>query len=295
MRLYTRADLDGVTSAVMITQKEPISEVVFVHPKDMQDGLIEVLPGDAISNLPFHPNATLWFDHHNNAEDLPKDMPDVAGKCGVAPSAARLVYEYYNDKQFDGYEVMLHQTDRVDSANLDMEDVIDPQGWVLLSYTLDPRTGLGGMRGYAITIIDAIRSGLTIDQILDLPIVKGRVNRYFFEVELFQQELKKHSKLVNNIILTDFRSLDKTPTGNRFLVFALYPNGNVQIRVFWIKNRTRVMAAVGKSIFDRSCDVHIGDLMAEYGGGGLDGAGTCQFAPDEADEKIVEIFKRLRK
>ena len=294
MRLITRADFDGVASAVFIGDMEDVKAIVFAHPKDMQDGLVKVEAGDAISNLPYHPNADLWFDHHNKVEDLPDPMPDIRGKCGVAPSAARLVYEFYNSPKLLKYEPMLKEVDKVDSANLSMQDVLDPQGWVLLSYTIDPRTALGGFREYSLSIIDAIRSGMTIEEILKMPAVSGRVDRFFFDGELFKKATVNNSELDGNVIVTDFRNLDRIPTGNRFLVFPLYLKGNVQVRIFWNHTKDKIMLTVGKSIFNRTCEINIGRLMSEYDGGGLEGAGSCPLDPDLADKQIAEIIIKLK-
>ncbi len=294
MRLITRADFDGVASAVFISDMEKISEIVFAHPKDMQDGLVDVEPGDAIANLPYSPKAALWFDHHNKAEDLPDPMPAVRGKCGVAPSAARLVYEFYDSPKLKKYESMLVEVDKVDSANLDMEDVLDPKDWVLLSYTIDPRTAMGGFREYSLSLIQAIREGKSIEEILKLKSVEGRLERFLIDEDVFKKALVSNSKLDGNVIVTDFRGLDHIPSGNRFLPFPLFLKGNVQVRTHWKFTKDMVIVAVGKSIFNKTCDVHIGKLMSKYGGGGLEGAGSCPLTPDVADAKIAEIIQSLK-
>ncbi|MDP8209103.1 MAG: hypothetical protein P9L92_20740 [Candidatus Electryonea clarkiae] len=294
MRLLTRADLDGVVCAAMIMEHEDVSEIVFTHPKDMQDGLIEVQKGDGISNLPFHPNAGLWFDHHDKAEEV-EEMPEgVRGRVDVAKSAARLVYEYYAAQDLHKYEDMLEETDRLDSATLTMEDVLDPGGWILLGYTLDPRTGLGGFRDYSMEVIEAIKEGKTIDEILEMPSVQGRVNRYFADGEIFKKALMECTTEDGNVSITDFRPLDKTPTGNRFLVFALFPDSDVNVRIYRHRDASKIMVAAGKSIFIRTHPGHIGKLMADYEGGGLRGAGTCPVNASTAEQSIQEIVNKLK-
>jgi len=294
MRLFTRADFDGVASAAFICDMEEIDQILFAHPKDMQDGLVEVKEGDPISNLPFHPNAALWFDHHDKTEDLPDPMPNIRGKCGVAPSAARLIYDYYNSNKLKKYEEMLVDVDKVDSATLDIEDVLDPQGWVLLSYTIDPRTAMGGFREYSLFLIETIREGKTIEEILSLPSVQGRLERFVIDESAYKKALLDFSKLDDNVIVTDFRSLDKIPTGNRFLPFPLFLKGNVQVRIHWKYTKDKIIVAVGKSIFTRTCDTHVGNLMAKYDGGGLAGAGSCALDIENAEAQIAEIIEALK-
>lgn len=294
MRLITRADFDGIACAVLITKMEEISEIVFTHPKDMQDGKVDVYEGDIIANIPFHPNAGIWFDHHDQSEEGVANIPDVKGKYGAAPSAARLVYEWYDDPSLNIYDEFIQYADKVDSADLDWQDIMSPTGWVLLSYTIDPRSGIGGFIDYSHLVIEAIRDGKTIDEILEMPAVKGRVDRFLFEQEHYKKELVNHTDILGNVIYTDFRPLEKISTGGRFLVFAIYPQGNVQLRVYRHRDPSITMCAVGKSVLNRTCNVHVGHLMAKYGGGGLAGAGSCPLKTDEAEEKIKEILEVLR-
>lgn len=292
MRIITRGDLDGLTSCVFITQKEQVDEIVFAHPKDMQDGLVEVQPGDIISNLPYHPMCSLWFDHHESEEEAAK-VAHFRGLYGVAPSAARLVYQYYNDPELDRYGEMLSETDRVDSARLAVEDVLHPTRWVLLSYTLDPRSGLGAFKQYFQELVGAAKR-TPIQEILELPEAKTRAERFLAEQERFEEVTREHSYMDRNVIVTDFRELDTTPVGNRFLVYTIYPQANISVRIFWGRGKKNVVVAVGHSIFNRTSKVHVGKLLAEFGGGGLSGAGTAQFSVEEADARISEIIKRIQ-
>ncbi len=294
MRLITRADMDGIVSAVMIMDKEPVDEIIFSHPKDVQDGKVEVFEGDAIANLPYWPKASLWFDHHDEAAKRGEMPEGVKGKVGEAPSAAGLVYSYYNTPDFDKYTELVKETDKMDSANLDYSDVLNPKGWMLLGFTLDPRTGLGGFKEYSMQVIEAIRSGESVENILEMPGVNGRITRYLFEEEKFKKDMINCTEMDGNVSITDFRPLDHIPTGNRFLVYAFFARCNINVRIYNHRDPNLVMCAVGKSIFDRDHPVHVGELMAEFGGGGLAGAGTCPLEKAKADDAIKKIVDRLK-
>jgi|TARA_B100000315_G_C14576149_1_gene588012 hypothetical protein len=293
MNLITRGDLDGLTSSVLVTEKEEIDEVRFTHPKDMQDGKVEVFTDDIIVNLPYHENCAMWFDHHDSEVDAPKTPPDVKGKQGIAPSAARLVYEYYDDPALARFGELLAETDRVDSARLGMEDVLNPNRFVLLSYTLDPRSGLGAFKRYFLNLIDWLKTK-KIEEIMEIPEVEGRVRMILSEQERYRQALLETSYLDDNVVVTDFRRFDTTPAGNRFLIYTLFPQSNISARMFHGKDQGFVVVAVGHSIFNRTSKTHVGNLLAEYGGGGLRGAGTAQLPTDTADETISKIIERMK-
>jgi len=293
MNVITRGDLDGLTASVLITEAEAIEEVKFAHPKDMQDGRVEVSDNDIIINLPYHPNCAMWFDHHDSEVDAPKTPENVKGKQGISPSAARLVYDYYNNPNLDRFGELLAETDRVDSARLAMEDVISPNRYVLLSYTLDPRSGLGAFKRYFTNLIDWLKTK-KIEEILEIPEVQGRVRVIMSEQEKFRQALLETSYLDDNVIVTDFRRFDTTIAGNRFLVYTLFPQGNISIRIFHGREREGVVCAVGHSIFNRTSTTHVGNLMADYGGGGLRGAGTAQLPVDSADDTIAKIIEYMK-
>ncbi len=295
MRLFTRADLDGIASVAMIMDMEEVEDLIFTHPKDMQDGLLDVQVGDGITNLPFHENARLWFDH-NPAEGEDHSLPEgVQGKIANARSSARLVHEYYNSPELDKYINLLEETDRLESADLTFEDVLLPEGWLMLGYTLDPRTGLGGFQEYSLQVIDSIRKGKSIDDILQMKSVRGRIDRYFMEEEIFKRAIMTCSSQESNVSITDFRNLERTPTGNRYMVYVLYARCDVNVRIYRHRDVEKTVVAVGKSVFNRNHPMHIGNLMAEYGGGGPDGAGTCTLEAESADDTIKEIINRLKR
>ena len=294
MNVITRGDLDGLTSCVFLTEKEQINEIRFGHPKDMQDGKVDVSRDDIIVNLPYHHACGMWFDHHESEVAAPKTPEDVKGKQGIAPSAARLVYEYYDDPALARFGELLAETDRVDSARLAVEDIIRPERYVLLSYTLDPRSGLGAFQRYFKNLIDWLKAR-KIEEIMEIPEVQGRVRMIMSEQERFRQALLETSYLDDNVIVTDFRRFDTSPVGNRFLVYTLFPQGNISVRIFHGKDRRFIVAAVGHSIINRTSNIHVGNTLAEYSGGGLRGAGTVQMLPEGADGTIAEIIERMKR
>ncbi len=294
MRLITRADLDGVVSAVMITQMEDIEKVVYAQPQDIEDGTVRVEMGDAIANLSIHHNAVLWFDHHDRAESIPDVNPRLKGKWGVAPSAARLVYEYYNSPRLEKFEAIVEATDRFDSGHLSVNDVLDPKGWFLLGFTLDPYMGLAAFTGYANEVAAAIKHGSPIEQILNTHDVMARVRLYKRDADEFRAEIRRLSQLDGNLLITDTRNEEVLPAGNRFLAFAMFPDAALQVVLTHHSAKEKVRLRVAKSIFNRTSQVHLGRLMAEYGGGGLDGAAGCLLETHDADNKIPEIIERLR-
>jgi hypothetical protein len=294
MRLITRTDLDGLTCAVFITVMEKISEVVFAEPKAMQDGKVPVTDHDLIANLPYHPNCALWFDHHTS-QMLHSENENYRGKFAVAPSCARVIYDFYeHPDELKPFEELLVETDRVDSANLNMNDVLNPKGWVLLSYTLDPRSGLDAFEDYFQRMIGWIQVH-TVEEILELPDVKVKVDKYLADQNEFKAALLKHSHQDGNVIVTDQRGVEKFPSGNRFLIYTLFPTANISARLFVGKEKGITVCAVGHSIFNRTSKTDVGALMAEYGGGGHKGAGTCQFPDAEADSKVKEVVERMKK
>lgn len=293
MRLITRGDSDGLACAVLLTTVEKIDEIYFAHPKDMQDGLIAVTENDIIANLPYHSNCAMWFDHHISEEDRITVTTDFKGDYGQAPSAARLVYNYYNSPKLEKYAKLIEETDKMDSARLDIDDVVAPQGYMMLFYTIDPRTGLGRYQDYFLQLVEYIKNN-TIDEIMEMPEVKSRVKTVMEDQKVFKDILADNSCLNDNVIFTDLRGLDNVPTGNRFLIYTLFPEGNISVRVFYGKGRKNVVIAVAHSIFNRTSRTNVGQLLGEYGGGGHRGAGSAQFELDEAESKIEEIIQRLK-
>lgn len=292
MRLVTRADLDGLACAILIKHVEEITEVDFAHPKDVQDGKVPLGPNDILTNLPHDPRAALWFDHHASQEHHAAPA-SYRGAFGLAPSAARVVADHYKHPDFARYTELLEETDRLDSANLNIADVLEPEGWILLGYTLDPRTGLGPFKEYFLKIISMAQDH-TIAEILKDPEVQERIATVRRDQEAFLASLKLFSRVDGNVIVTDVRGQKGLPSGNRFLVYTIFPSANVSVRIADGKGGLFVSVQVGHSIFNRTCKTHVGELMHQYGGGGHKGAGTCQPKAEEAEQVIAAILKTLR-
>lgn len=298
MRLVTRGDLDGLTSAVIITMKERIDEIALVHPQDITDKVFEIRSDDILANVPYHPACGVWFDHHLLTASNEKPPAGFAGRHELAPSAARVVYDYYlekypNDPDLTRFARLVDETDRLDGAQLTPADVDNPQDYILLGYTIDSRTGLGGFEGYFKTLVDWLKT-MPIAEVLLQPEVKKRVDRIRAEQKQFTTLLQRSSFQLNNVVVTDLREMERMPAGNRFVIYSLFPDTNVSVRVHWGPARNSVIAAVGHSIFNRTCKTSVGELMSKYGGGGHRGAGTCVLPLDKAAEAIDEILNELQ-
>ncbi|MFQ5791435.1 MAG: exopolyphosphatase [Acidobacteriota bacterium] len=296
MRLVTRGNLDGLTCAVLTTEAEPIDSIELTHPQEITDGRFALREGDIIANLPFQQGCAKWFDHHAATRAYSKPPVDFEGKSGLAPSCARLVYDYYlpQNPDLQRFDELIRETDRFDSADLSLEDITQPKGYILLGFTLDPRSGLGEFREYFLGLVDAVKKQ-TVGELLESHPVKERVERISREREAFLEVMAAHSRQVGNVIFTDLREAEKVPAGNRFLIYTLFPEANVSFRVSWGPQKKFVVATVGHSIFNRSCPVHVGSLMAHYGGGGHLGAGATPLSLEYADRLIDEILAELQK
>lgn len=290
MRLITRGDLDGLACAVIITEHEDISETVLLHPQDITDNRIEVTSDDIIANLPYHPNCGIWFDHHLQTSSNRRPPEDFKGRYALAPSAAQLVWEYYGKD--DKYDHLIRETNRLDSAQLNREDVLDPQDYILLGYTIDSRTGLGAFEYYFRQCVEWVKT-MPIEEVLQQSMVAERTRRIREEDQNFREALLASTGLHGNVIFTDFRDSPYLPIGNRFMVYTLFPEGNVSLRVHWGPDRKFVVVAVAHSIFNRTCQTNVGELMSKYGGGGHRGAGSAPIPKDECDDKIGELLATL--
>ena len=298
MRLVTRGDLDGLTSAVIITMKEPVDGIRLVHPQDITDKRIEILPDDILANVPYDPRCGMWFDHHLLTDSNEKPPEGFRGRWGLAPSAARLVYDHYlerdpNDPDLVRLRRLVDETDRLDSARLTPSDVEDPRDYILLGYTIDSRTGLGAFEDYFRKLVEWLKR-MPIEEMLEQPEVKERVDRIRGQQTEFRRLLQRNSFQLNNVVVTDLREIDRLPAGNRFLIYTLFPESNVSLRVHWGPYHNSVIAAVGHSIFNRTCKTSVGELMSRFGGGGHQGAGTCVLPLDKAADAIDEILYELQ-
>lgn len=295
MRLVTRGDLDGLACAVIITSNETIDEITLIHPQDITDDRVTIRPGDILANLPYHPKCSKWFDHHLKTGNNPAPPAKFDGAYAVAPSAAGLAYKYYGGAaKMPRFEELVRQADRLDSAQLTFDEVQDPKGYILLGYTIDGRSGHGAFEDYFRLLVDLLKTK-SIDEVLRHPRVKERCDKMRVDDSTFRDMLTQHSRVDGNVVLTDFRSLDRIPTGNRFVIYVLFPDVNVSVRVHWGPERRFVVAAVGHSIFNRTCKTNVGELMSRYGGGGHRGAGTTPLVPERADRDLAEIIAELKR
>jgi hypothetical protein len=296
MNIVTRGDFDGLVSSVLLTEVEDIRKIRFVHPKDVQDGLVEADENDIVVNVPYIEGCGLWFDHHISEEGKVPEIGEFKGRFEMAPSAARVIYNYYapeHSQKLDAVKDLLEAADKLDSAQLEMEDVTNPSGWVLLGLTIDPRSGLGPeFRQYFRWLVEYVKE-VPMAKVLDHPEVKKRTERVLTEHRLFKEILLEHAHVEDNVIVVDFRGMKEKPVGNRFLVYTMFPEANVEMRLF-DGHEGQVVVAVGHSIFNRTCNVNVGGLLQEYGGGGHSGAGTAQLRPEQAETQIKEILERLK-
>lgn len=300
MRLVTRSDFDGLICGMLLKEAGIIDHWIYVHPKDLQDGLFTPTEDDVLANVPYVPGCGMWFDHHTSEKDRLGWNQDVKGESRLAPSAARIIYEYYGGpERFPHYKEMIEAVDKVDSGQLTKDEILDPKGWILLGFISDPRTGLGRFRDFRISnyqlmeeLINHFRN-MDIDEILEQPDVKERVDLYMDQTEKFKEMVFKHTKTYENVIVTDLRDVSPIYTGNRFLIYSLFPDQNVSVWIVDGKQKQNVSIAVGYSILNRSCSVDIGQLMLKYGGGGHKMVGTCQVPYDEADQTMDAIVKAL--
>jgi hypothetical protein len=295
-RLITRGDLDGLTCAVLITSCEPVEEILLAHPQDVTDKRLRVGARDILANLPYQTGCGKWFDHHLLTDSNERPPERFDGRYGLAPSAARVVYEYYLGAHPDlqRYEPLLAETDRLDAAQLNIDDVLDPKGYILLGYTLDPRTGLGAYQDYFVKLVDWLKTR-SIDEILATPEAQERVSRMQAADTAFREATLAHSRLDGNLVVTDFRGVDPIPVGNRFLVYTLFPQANISLRLHWGPGRERVAAAVGHSIFNRTSRTNVGMLMSRYGGGGHRGAGTCLLPAQGTEAALAELIAAIKR
>lgn len=300
-RLVTRSDFDGLVCAVLLKHLDLIDDILFVHPKDMQDGKIAIGPGDITTNLPYVAGAHLAFDHHHsetlrNAVRRENHVIDPR-----APSAARVVYEHYGaTRAFPAaWRDMMTAVDKADAARFSQEEVLDPAGWNLLNFLMDARTGLGRFHEFRISNYQLMMDLIGycrdhgIDDIMALPDVRERVALYAEHNALCKAQIQRCAKVHGNLVVLDLREEPVIYAGNRFLIYALFPQANISIHVLWgVKNQNTVFAT-GKSILNRTSNTNIGALMLEYGGGGHENAGTCQVANEMAEEVLGALVKRI--
>ncbi len=302
-RLVTRSDFDGLACAMMMKQLNLIDDIKFVHPKDVQDGKVELTANDITTNLPYDPRVGLAFDHHESEMDRLKAQ-ETGGKLIIDPnarSAARVVYDYYGGKEIFPKisDDLMAAVDKGDSADFTLEEILNPSGWVLLHYLMDPRTGLGRFREFRISNYDLMMKLIdfcmdhTVEEILELPDVKERVDLYFDQAEKFKQQLQRIAKVYDKVVVLDLRNEEIIYAGNRFMIYALYPETRISVHVAWGFRKQNTAVMIGKSIINKGSEVDIGELCLKYGGGGHHNAGTCQLENDVVDRELPGIIAAL--
>jgi len=299
-RLVTRSDMDGLVCAVILKQLELIDEIKFVHPKDMQDGTITITENDIITNLPYVKEAHLVFDHHES-ESIRNGKADNYFIIPDAPSAARVVHDYYakNNDLSMIREDMMKAVDKADAAQFSRKDILNPKGWDLLSFLMDSRTGLGRFREFRVSNYDLMMDLIDychdhgIEDIMLLPDVKERVDLYEKYSEEFEDQLQRCSTVYDNLVVLDLREEEIIYPGNRFMIYAMFPQINISIHVLWGFKKQNTVYATGKSIIDRSSKTNVGELMLKYGGGGHNAAGTCQIDNDKCEDVLKELITAI--
>jgi nanoRNase/pAp phosphatase (c-di-AMP/oligoRNAs hydrolase) len=300
-RLVTRSDFDGLVCAVILKELDMLNEIIFVHPKDMQDGKVEVTNQDITTNLPYVEGVYLAFDHHLSETIRNEEIKSNHIIDANAPSAARVVYNYFGgkDKFPQISEEMVLAVDKADSAQFSETEVLEPTDWVLLNFLMDARTGLGRFKDFRISnyqlmmeLIDYCKNH-TIAEILKFPDVKERAELYFSHQEQFKEQIQKCSTVHKNLVVLDLRNEEVIYSGNRFTIYALFPQCNISIHILWGLKQQNTVLAVGKSILNRSSQTNIGELMLKYGGGGHANAGTCQVEHTQSEAVLKELIAQI--
>lgn len=300
MRLVTRSDFDGLACGALLLEAGIIDHWQFAHPKDLQDGLVPIDENDCLANVPYVPGCGLWFDHHSSEHERLELAGKYKGESRITPSCARIIYEYYGGKEkFPNYDDIMVAVDKVDSGNLTVDEVLNPQGWILVGFLMDPRTGLGRWRQFTISNYQLMEKLMvackdkTTEEILAMSDVKERIEVYNEQTEKFKEMVTAHTKIVGNVIITDLRGVDPIYTGNRFMIYSMYPEQNISAWIVNGRGGHGCSAAVGYSIINRTCDVNVGSLMLKYNGGGHKKVGTCQFTDENMESDLPKMLDEL--
>lgn len=302
MRLLTRSDFDGLACAVLLKDVGMIDRYKFVHPKDIQDGKVEVTENDVLANIPYAPGAGLWFDHHlSEQERVDASNIEFEGSFKECPSCARVIWDYYGGHQTfrPALDPMMTAVDKADSADLNVDDIDNPQGWMLLSFVMDPRTGLGRYRDYRISnyqlmedLVEYCRNR-TIEEILALHDVQERVQRYTEQTDLFRAMLRHNARQEGNVIVVDLRDQEEIFAGNRFIVYTMFPTANISVQIMWGVRKQNIVLTCGHSIINRGSNTNVGQLMLQRGGGGHRKVGTCQVPVETADQELQTLISKM--
>ena len=301
-RLITRSDFDGLACAVLLKHLDVLADIKFVHPKDMQDGTIEIDENDITTNLPYVSGCYLAFDHHLS-ETIRNGAHDNHIIDADAPSAARVVYDYLGgDKVFPAaWEDMMVAVDKADSAQYVRSEILEPTDWTLLNYLMDARTGLGRFRDFTVSNYDLMMKLIdycaehNIDEILQLPDVMERIELYVSMKNKAKEQIKRCATVHGNLVVLDLRDEEIIYPTNRFMIYALFPECNISIHQMWGLKKQNVVFATGKSILKRDSKTSVGELCLRYGGGGHQAAGTCQVSTERADVVLGELIAAINK
>ena len=300
MRLVTRSDFDGLVCGALLKEVGIIDSWKFVHPKDLQDGLIEITENDVLANVPFVEGCGLWFDHHSSEQERNELEGKYKGESRITPSCARIIYDYYGGKErFGHFDEMMEAVDKVDSGHLEIDDIQNPKGWILIGFLMDPRTGLGRWRNFTIPnyrlmeiLMDACCT-MSTEEILAMNDIKERIEIYNEQTEKFKEMVKAHTRIEKDVIISDLRGVDPIYTGNRFMIYSMYPEQNISIWIVSGRGGLGCSCAVGYSILNRTSNVNVGSLMLKYGGGGHKAVGTCQFTDETMGENVPKLIDEL--
>ena len=300
MRLVTRSDFDGLVCGALLLEAGIIDSWKFAHPKDLQDGLVEVSENDCLANVPFVPGCGLWFDHHSSEHERLALEGKFKGESRITPSCARIIYEYYGGaERFPQYGEVMEAVDKVDSGNLTLEEILNPAGWILIGFLMDPRTGLGRWRQFTISNYQLMEKLLAAchtmraEEILAMPDIQERVEVYQEQTEKFKDMVAGHTRVDGNVIITDLRGVDPIYTGNRFLIYSLYPEQNISAWIVSGRGGKGCSAAVGYSVINRTASLDVGSLMLKYTGGGHKKVGTCQFSDENMAAELPKMLEEL--
>ncbi|MDR0316350.1 MAG: exopolyphosphatase [Treponema sp.] len=301
MRFITRSDFDGLACGAILESLGLIDEWFFIHPKDVQDGHIQATKNDIVANVPYIQGCGLWFDHHSSEKERLGQEFKFEGASKNALSCAHVIYDYYGGEEKLGrFAEMIKYVDKMDSADLTLDEILHPSGWVLLGFITDPRTGLGRIHNFTISNFDLMKKlardsfSKPIEEIMVSSDIKERVDVYFEQHNLFIDMAKKHAKIEGNAIYADLRNVETISAGNRFLLYTLFPEQNISVWVVDGKKNVSVAITVGYSIINKTATVDVGSLMLKHGGGGHHGVGTCQVPYEEADKVIAEIIAAVK-
>jgi hypothetical protein len=302
VRLLTRSDFDGSVCAALLIDLGLVDEILYIHPKDLQDNKIEVTEVDIIANVPFVEGCGLWFDHHSSEHERLKLTGKFKGASELAPSAAQVIYEYYKkDKNFAAklkkFKDLIRIVGIADSAQFSKDDILNPTGWIMLAFIADPRTGLGYKRSFRISNFELMKKlpellrSKTVEEILALPDVQERIQVYHEETAKYKALLAQRTRIEGDAIIINFQGVEEIPVGNRFMEYVLYPEQNISVRIVDGRNKQFAMISVGHSILNRTSSVNVGSLVLKYGGGGHQQVGTCQVDYDDVDRIVGEMLE----